>query len=294
LNIVPIHAADDPRVTIYRNQRDAWLRARATGGTGLDAAGDSAGPGAPGLFMAEGELVVRALIESPYPVESVLITPTRLRTLRDALARLDPAVPIYLAERPLLAEIVGFDLHRGVLAAGRRDGGPSAEEVIGACRRLLVMEDLANHDNVGGLLRSLAALGGDGAGALLSPRTCDPLYRKALRVSMGHALRLPIATLAPWPERLGRLREAGWRVIALAPGAEPLPRGMGAEQGGAGEAGGGPAVGRIALLLGAEGTGLTREALAMADERRSIAMAPGVDSLNVTVAASIAMWALWG
>lgn len=281
MNIVPIHAADDPRLAIYRNQRDAWLRARAGGGTGLESA--------PGLFMAEGELVVRALIESPYPVESVLITPTRLETLRGALARLDPATPIYLAERPVLAAIVGFDLHRGVLAAGRREGGASAAEVIGGCQRLLVMEDLANHDNVGGLLRSLAALGGDSAGALLSPRTCDPFYRKALRVSMGHALRLPIARLTPWPAGLGQLREAGWRVVALTPDGAPPPRGQ-ARDGAAG----GSADERIALLVGAEGPGLTAEALALADGRRAVPMAPGVDSLNVTVAASIAMWALWG
>ncbi len=274
LNIVRIDTPDDPRVAIYRNQSDAWLKARAEGGTGL--------PG--GLFMAEGELVVGALIDSPYPVDSVLITPTRLQTARTQLERLDPAVPIYLADRGAVEQIVGFDLHRGILAAGQRGAEPAAEAIIAGCRRLLVMENLANHDNVGGLIRSLAALGGPGAGALLSPRTCDPFYRKALRVSMGHALRLPLGRLAPWPEGLRQLREAGWRLIALTTGGRPL------EASGEGP---GEDNARIALLVGAEGPGLSMEAIALADEQHSIPMAPGVDSLNVTVAASIAMWRLF-
>ncbi|MFG0286324.1 MAG: TrmH family RNA methyltransferase [Phycisphaerales bacterium JB039] len=273
LNIVRIESLDDPRVEIFRDQPDAWLRARAEGGTGL----------APGLFMAEGELVVRALIESAYEVESVLITPTRLDTMQDILARLPARAPVYLAERAVVAGIVGFDLHRGVLAAGRRGPEAQPEALIAGCRRLLVMEDLANHANVGGLLRSLAALGGPAAGALLSPRCCDPLYRKALRVSMGHALRLPIARLAPWPQGLARLRDAGWRIIALTTDGEPLAPASPPEQDAP----------PVALLVGAEGPGLSSAALSLASQRRGVPMAPGVDSLNVAVAASIAMWSLW-
>lgn len=279
LNIIEVGSLEDPRLEVYRNQKDAWLRARhnpeAEPGTDALAAG--------GLFMAEGTLVVEQLLASRYRVHSLLVARERVEGVAGPLGGLDRRVPVYTLAGGKMDELVGFHIHRGVLAAGVRGEPLGAESLLAQSRTVVVMEDLANHDNVGGIFRSVAALGGPGSGVLHSGRTCDPLYRKALRVSMGHVLRVPFAEDAAW-ERGGveRLREAGLRTVALTPGPDAVDlRDLGV---GSGE--------RIALIVGTEGAGVRPETAAIADLRVRIPMDRGVDSLNVTVAASVALYHL--
>jgi tRNA G18 (ribose-2'-O)-methylase SpoU len=272
LNLVAVTDLADPRLADYATMRDAELRHRAQGES----------PG--GRFMAEGELVVRRLIDSPYRPLSVLLTPTRLETLRDALERLLPGTPVYLADQRLMNSVVGFNMHRGVLASARRGPATDPATLWRRCRVLVGLEGLTNHDNVGGIFRSAAALAGPSAGVFLSPGCCDPLYRKSIRVSMGHALRIPFATLNPWPGGLASARHPGFAVIALTPAPDAVP---------IGDVRLGPGV-RPLLLLGAEGPGLTPGALTAADHRVRIPTSPDVDSLNVGTAAAIALHRLTG
>jgi tRNA G18 (ribose-2'-O)-methylase SpoU len=175
-----------------------------------------------------------------------------------------------------MAEVVGFHLNRGVLAVADRPAPPTVDEVVAGARVLAVLEGVGDHENLGALFRNAAALGVDGV--LLAPGCSDPLYRRSVRVSMGHVLRVPFATFDHWPGGLDVLREKGFRVAALTPRADSVPlRGLRAR-----------VPGRIALLLGAEGPGLSAEAIAAADLAVRIEMVPGVDSLNVATAAAVA------
>lgn len=279
--ITPIHDRDDPRVGPFLNQKDAWLRAahnpRSPDAPDGESAGTGGTPVGGGLFMAEGRLVVEHLLASGHAVESVLVGEGRIASLADLLARVPEGVPIYAADRRVMGEITGFDLHRGLLACGRRPPGRDAGELARACRALVVLEDLANHDNLGSVFRSVAVLGGAGVGVLLSPRCCDPLYRKALRVSMGHALRVPYAWAGSWPGVLEELPSLGYEVLALDPnpGAEPIDRARVPE--------------RPALVFGAECPGLSEAARRVAGRRVGIPQAPGADSLNISVAAAVAL-----
>lgn len=276
LNPIPVDDPDLPELLPYANQRDAWLRARHNpdrieGGPDLLTAS--------GLFMAEGALVVEHLIESPFTVESVLVSATAFEKHRPMLERLEPGTPVYLAPPELTDRISGYRMHRGLLACGRRGEPITPDALLERCDALVVMEDLANHDNVGGIFRNASALLGPGAGVLLTTRTCDPLYRKALRVSMGHALRVPFAETGKWPAELDRVREAGFRLLALV--TDPDASDISAID---------PAsLGRVAIMVGAEGPGLSRRAAEKADLKVKIPMAAGVDSLNVSVATGIAM-----
>ena len=231
-------------------------------------------PGGRGLVIAEGVVVVRRLIDSPYPVRSLLGVPRRLAELADDLADLD--VPAYATDAATMAAVVGFHLNRGVLAVADRPVAPDPHVLAAGARLIAVAEGVGDHENLGALFRNAAALGVDAV--LLGPRCADPLYRRSVRVSMGHVLRVPFAALpAPWPASLAVLRAAGLTVAALTPAADAVPL-----------AAAGLAGGRTALLVGAEGPGLTPEALAAADVRVRIPMAPGVDSLNVATAAAVA------
>ncbi|GIK19530.1 MAG: hypothetical tRNA/rRNA methyltransferase [Phycisphaerales bacterium] len=266
--------ADDPRVAVYRNQKDQWLRARAEGGTGL----------AGGLFMAEGELVVRALLRSRFETVSVLLAENRVGAVADVLRVLPVGVPVYVGSRVVVEAIVGFDLHRGVLACGRVGVSLDAASIVRKASAIVVAEELSNHDNLGSIFRSAAALvGPDRAGVLLGPRCCDPLYRKCLRVSMGCALLTPFARAEPWPEALGSVRAGGFTLLALTPSADAAPIDD--------VAAGAAADPRFkpALLVGAEGPGLSEAAMAAADLRVRIPISPAVDSLNAAVAAAIAL-----
>jgi tRNA G18 (ribose-2'-O)-methylase SpoU len=235
-------------------------------------------PGGRGLVIAEGVVVVRRMIDSPYPVRSLLGVPRRFDELADDLAALP--VPAYATDADTMAAVVGFHLNRGVLAVADRAVPPDVAELLRHARLVAVLEGVNDHENLGALFRNAAALGVDAV--LLGPRCSDPLYRRSVRVSMGHVLRVPFAELpGPWPASLDLLRAAGLRVAALTPAADAQPLAS-ATLGGQ----------RVAVLLGAEGPGLTPEALAAADLRVRIPMASGVDSLNVATAAAVAFHAL--
>jgi len=268
-DLIEIADPADPRLEIYRNQKDAWLAVQR---------GMAPDDKAAGLFMAEGVLVVRTLIESGQGVKSVLVSENRVASMTDAFARLSSECPVYVVSREVLTEVVGFDLHRGVLAAGIRPTMPSLESVVASSRTLVVLEGISNHDNMGGLLRSAAALGGlESVGVVLCPRCCDPLYRKAIRVSMGTALRVRWTVATEWPDCLQYIRESGFTTYALALGAGSVELRTIS-----------PAL-KVAIVLGAEGPGLSPEAIEACSQRVKIGIDPGVDSLNVAVAGSIAL-----
>jgi tRNA G18 (ribose-2'-O)-methylase SpoU len=234
-----------------------------------------------GLFVAEGRLVVRRLIEAGrYEIVSVVVTPAASESLADVRARV--RCPVHVMERSALASLTGFDFHRGCLGIAKRPGGDTPLEAFAGARRLMALESIANPDNVGGLFRVAAAF--DGGGVLLDRASGDPFYRKAIRTSMGATLDVPFTRLESWTPALGLLRRRGFQVAALTPDRAATPLTAYAAT-----------VDRdrpLVLLLGAEGSGLTDEALNTADVRVRIPIAAGVDSLNVVVAAGIAMAAL--
>ncbi len=263
LHTITIDRLDDPRIADYANLKDADLHTRAA------------------LFIAEGPLVARELLRSRFPTRSVFIADTKLRTLAQDLATLPPHVPIYTATQNILDKIAGFHLHRGVLAAGQRTPEPDPIALIASARVLLILEDLSNHDNLGGLFRTAAALGGPHVGVLLSPRCCDPLYRKALRVSIGHVLHVPFARAQLDPALWQLLADHRFQLLSLTP--DPLADPITSLSPGR----------NCALILGAEGPGLTPATMhavrSAGGATVRIPMTPGVDSLNVVVAAGIAL-----
>ncbi len=230
-------------------------------------------PGGRGLVIAEGVVVVERLLSSPYPVRGLLGVRRRVEALGDLPA------PAYVTSAEVMAEVVGFHLNRGVLAAADRAPQPDVADLVASSRRLAVLEGVGDHENLGSLFRNAAALGIDGV--LLGPGCSDPLYRRSVRVSMGHVLRVPFASAPNLAEGVELLRHHGFTVAALTPrpGAENL-----ADAGLRGR--------KVAVLLGSEGPGLTEEAIAAADLAVRIPMAEGVDSLNVATAAAIAFYAI--
>lgn len=256
-----VSSPDDPRLAPYRHVGDpAWLRSH-------------------GYFVAEGRLVVDRLIAvNRYAIVSVLVTPAAYAALGPRLS--EGAADVYVCDRDLLGGITGFNFHRGCLALVARPAPEPLERLI-AATRLLGLEGVGNPDNVGGLFRTAAAFGA--GGVLLDQTSGDPLYRKAIRTSMGAALRLPFVRTAQWLEALRRLRHEGYRIVALTP--DPAAAPIDAVAGGVSDE-------RLILLLGAEGPGLDRETLALSDVRLRIPIDPSVDSLNVVVAAGIALHAL--
>ncbi|WP_409462336.1 TrmH family RNA methyltransferase [Amycolatopsis sp. GA6-003] len=231
-------------------------------------------PGGRGLVIAEGTVVVGRLLASRYPVRALLGVERRLRELEDELTGVD--VPAYVTSAETMAEVVGFHLNRGVLAVADRPEPPTVSQIVDSAQILAVLEGVGDHENLGALFRNAAALGV--GGVLLGPGCSDPLYRRSVRVSMGHVLRVPFATFDSWPGGLDVLRARGFTVAALTPRTDSVPlRGLREK-----------VPGPIALLLGAEGPGLTDEAIEAADVAVRVEMVPGVDSLNVATAAAIA------
>ncbi len=262
---IRISDVDDPRLADYRNVRDSDLLRREA-------------------FMAESEVVLRVMIErSPLSIRSVLIAAAKLDKLQPLLNKLSD-VPVYVADQALMDGVIGFHIHRGVLAAGHRGPIPAAEPWLAAHvdddtpRTLVVLEALTNHDNVGGVFRNAAAFGADGV--LLDFATCDPLYRKAIRVSVGAALFLPYVRYDSVATVIAALQAAGFSCLALTPNAPARDirsyRGVGRPR-------------RVALLLGTEGAGLSDSALQAADERVRIDIASGFDSLNVAATSAVAL-----
>jgi tRNA G18 (ribose-2'-O)-methylase SpoU len=268
--VEPVRVTDpgDPRVDDYRELHDARARRRM----------EAAGGGWPGFFVAEGDHALGRLLASGRRLRSVLLDPVRLEGLGPGLAGLD--VPVLLADQPTLRAVAGFPVHRGVLAAADRWPLPDPATVLAAARRVAVLEDINDHENLGVIFRCAGALGLDAV--LLSPRCCDPLYRRSVRVSMGHVLAVPWTRLEPWPGALSALRDAGFQILALTPAAdaEPLAAWSAAPEE------------RVAALLGAEGPGLSAAVLAGADRRLAIPMRGPDDSLNVASAAAIVFYTL--
>jgi tRNA G18 (ribose-2'-O)-methylase SpoU len=259
-----IDSADDPRIAPYRDVPEPELvRAR-------------------GLFIAEGRIVVRRVLEhGRYRVRSLLVDDAALRDLAPALERSGDDVSVYVCAPAAFRAITGHDIHRGCLALVERPPAADVGALLADARTLLVLDAVANADNVGGAFRNAAALGADAV--LLSPTCCDPLYRKAIRTSMAAVLRVPFARAAAWPDGLRLVRAAGFTIVALTP-REPSESLDAFVRRDASE--------RTAMVVGAEGAGLTPEVEALADHRVRIPIAADVDSLNVAVAVGIALYAL--
>jgi tRNA G18 (ribose-2'-O)-methylase SpoU len=272
LRTVEVGSADDPRLGDYTRLTDAGLR------THLEAEH--------GLFIAEGTKVIARAVGAGYPVRSMLLARGRLTDLSDlaALSAISgPDAPVYVVPDEVAEKVTGYRVHRGALASLARVPLPAVGAVIAAARRVVVLEDLVDHANVGAIFRCAAALGVDGV--LLSPRCADPLYRRAVKVSMGAVFAIPYTRMDGWFDGLAELKSAGFRVLALTPDdrAAPIDAALAA----------GSTTGRVALLLGTEGDGLSARWLGEADEAVRIPMDPaaraaGVDSLNVVAAAAIA------
>jgi tRNA G18 (ribose-2'-O)-methylase SpoU len=261
---VPIGDAGDPRLADYAGLTDVHLR------RSLEAEH--------GLFVAEGEKVIRRAIGAGYPVRSLLVARDRLAVAADLVA--DCPAPVYVLPPAVAEQLTGYRVHRGALASMLRKPLPAVTEVVAdAARRILVLEDLVDHGNVGAIFRCAAALGADAI--VLSPRCADPLYRRAVKVSMGAVFAIPYARMTDWRGGLAELRAAGFQLLALTPRQSAVPIGQV------------PVAQRAALMLGTEGDGLSSRWLDEADEAVCIpmaagAMAAGVDSLNVVAAAAIA------
>ncbi|MFI6296415.1 TrmH family RNA methyltransferase [Nonomuraea sp. NPDC050790] len=256
-----VNDAADPRLADYTGLRDVGLR------KSLEAER--------GLFLAEGEKVIRRAVAAGYPVRSVLTTERWLEPLADVLGD----ALVYVVSDAVMSGIAGFQVHRGALASMERRALPEVEEVLAGAARVVVLEDLVDHSNVGAIFRCAAALGVDAV--VLSPRCADPLYRRSVKVSMGSVFSIPYARMDNWFDGLARLRELGFRTLALTPDQSAVAL----DEVKMGE--------RVALLLGSEGDGLSSRWLREADEAVRIpmsarAMAAGVDSLNVVAAAAIA------
>ncbi|HEY0126839.1 MAG TPA: RNA methyltransferase [Blastococcus sp.] len=260
--VVVITDPSDPRVADFRDLK-AGDRPEGTPRWG-------------GPVIVEGVSAVERLLASPYRVRAVFGVPGRVAALD-----LPEGVPAYEADKWVLSEVIGFRLTRGVIASADRRPPADLDLLLAgpdpaAPRRLAVLEGLNDAENLGSIARSALALGIDGL--LLDPRCADPFYRRSVRVSMGHVLALPFAVLADWPADLGRVRDAGYTTVALTPAPDAVDLGDVDPV----------AHPRTAVLLGAEGPGLTPEAQRAATVRARIPMRPGVDSLGVAAAAAVA------
>ncbi len=270
--VIEVTDPADPRLADYLSLTDADLR------ISLEARH--------GLFVAEGDKVIRRALAAGYPVRSMLLTAaglTRLAALAD-----DVAAPVYLVSDEVARRLTGYRVHRGALAAVARPPLPEVSQVLATARRVVVLEDLVDHGNVGAVFRCAAAFGADAV--ILSRRCADPLYRRSVKVSMGAVFAVPYTRMTDWYGGLGQLRAAGFRLLALTPDQSATPIGAALPAGAA------PA-GRVALLLGGEGAGLSGRWMREADEAVCIPMSPaamahGVDSLNVVAAAAVACHAL--
>ncbi|AXK32342.1 RNA methyltransferase [Streptomyces armeniacus] len=261
---------DDPRLSDYTGLTDVDLRRTREP--------------AEGLFIAEGEKVIRRALRAGYRMRSMLLSAKWLEVMRDVIDASD--APVYAVTPELAERVTGYHVHRGALASMQRKPLPSAAGALGSARRVAVMESVNDHTNIGAVFRSAAALGMDAV--LLSPDCADPLYRRSVKVSMGAVFAVPYARVETWPRDLEEVRAAGFRLLALTPDERAVPIDTAVPRDGTGAGTGA----RVALMLGAEGRGLSARALAAADEWVRIPMAHGVDSLNVGAAAAVAFYAV--
>ena len=261
--IIPITHSDDARLAEFRNVPDADLLRQH------------------GLFVAEGRLVVQRLLdESTLAARAVLVTDVARMSLHDVLAAHD-TLPVYVVPQEVMNEITGYHIHRGCLALGQRPPARSLDDLTASARWLVAIERVGNADNVGSIFRNAAAFGADGV--LVGPSCIDPLYRKAIRTSMGAALTMPFADARPWPDVLEDLHTDGWTTIAMTPSPKAMPladvvdivRGQ-----------------RVVVVVGHEGDGLLQDSLVASSYQARIPMASGVDSVNVATAVAIALYEL--
>ncbi len=260
--VLPVTDASDERLADFRDLMDADVRADRRG-----------------VVIAEGVNVVERLVRSSYRIRAIAGVPAKLAALAPVLQALD--CPVYELDKWTLSDVVGFRVTRGVLASADRPAPVPAEQLIASGRRFVVLETINDFENLGSIFRNCAAFGVDAV--LLDQRCADPLYRRSVRVSMGHVFGVGFAVLPdPWPASLKLLADRDVRLLALTPRAaatllhEVQPPG------------------RWAVMLGAEGPGLSEPALAAADEWLRIPMADGVDSLNVATAGAVALAQLAG
>lgn len=259
--VIPVADAADPRLEDYRGLTDVALRRRIEPERGL--------------YMAEGAKVIERALAAGHEPRSVLLSERWLESVR---APQD--VPVYVAPEALLEEVTGYQVHRGALAAMHRPRLPALAELVRDARRVVVLESIVDHTNVGAIFRSAAGLGADAI--VVAPTCADPLYRRSVKVSMGTVFQVPWTRAQDWPGALDELRALGFAVGGLALTADAVALDRFAAT--AGE--------RVAIVMGAEGDGLTRQALAHVDSAVVIPMAGGVDSLNVAAASAVAMWEL--
>ena len=251
----------DPRLGDFRDLRDVELRKH------LEAEH--------GLFLAEGEKVIRRAVEAGFTPRSFLMAPRWVDGLADVLEKTD--APCFVLPEARAEDVTGFHVHRGALASFERKPLPSVEEVLAGARSVLVLEDLVDHTNVGAVFRSGAALGFDAV--LLSPRCADPLYRRSIKVGMGAVFTMPWTRLPDWYTALPAVAAAGFTTVALtlAPDSTPIESAV-------------AGVERLALVLGSEGHGLSSRWEQSADRRAIISMRAGIDSLNVAAASAVACY----
>ena len=259
-DLVEIDDPDDPRLGDYRDLRDVELRKH------LEAEH--------GLFLAEGEKVVRRAVESGFPARSFLMAPRWLDGLADVLGSSD--APCYVMSEALAEQVTGFHVHRGALASLQRRPLPSVADVLAGARTVVVLEDIVDHTNVGAIFRSAAALGVDAV--LLAPRCADPLYRRSVKVAMGAVFTVPWTRLDGWYDALPAVSAAGFTTVALTLADDATD----IEQAVAG-------LDKVALVLGTEGHGLSPRWEQTADRRAVIPMREGIDSLNVAAATAVAV-----
>lgn len=264
VEIVRIDDPGDPRLADYRDLTDVALRRRT----------EPEG----GIYLAESEKVIARALDAGHRPLSIL---TQEKWL-DRLGALGPLgdAPVYVVPAALAEEVTGYRMHRGLLASMARPALPPVADVLADARRVLVLDDIVDHTNVGAAFRAAAGLGADAV--LVGERCADPLYRRSVRVSMGTVFQVPWTRLAGWDASAPQLHAAGFEIAALALADDAVPLEDYTAQ----------APERVALLLGAEGDGLSRAALGAADRVVTIPMGGGVDSLNVASAAAVALWAL--
>ncbi|OBA64444.1 rRNA methyltransferase [Mycobacterium sp. 1100029.7] len=266
LDVQDVDDPDDPRLDDFRDLNS------------IDRRPDL--PTGKGLVIAEGVLVVQRMLASRFSPHALLGTERRFHELADDLAGPEGLeVPFYRASAEVMAQVVGFHLNRGVLAAARRVADPTVAQLVEGARTVAVLEGVNDHENLGSIFRNAAGLGVDAV--VFGSGCADPLYRRAVRVSMGHALLVPYARATDWPADLAALKDTGFRLLAMTPDAQarPLAEAMAVARDD-----------RIAVLVGAEGPGLTPATLGLADMRVRIPMSRGTDSLNVATAAALAFY----
>ncbi len=257
-SVIPVDDRDDPRLVEVSGLNDAQARAVTEAEHGC--------------FVVEGLLVLEAVVlDSPYRLRSVLVSESKLARVLHVLG--DTDVDVFVGTPALLESVTGFPIHRGIIASAARIPLPSVEEVVCDARRVVVVEGLNDHENMGAMFRNAAAFGV--GGILLDPTAADPMYRRSVRVSMGHLLHVPWTRTRPLPQGLAPLHDAGFTTVALTPAGETSIDELAPTD-------------RLAWIVGAEGPGLDDATMAAADIRARIPIAATVDSLNVATAAAIA------